>query len=526
MGGGQNTYKINLLFKDIKEYNKYLLSLIGIFVLLLTGIISYSYTNTSYAKWSSSVESKNTIKVYVKSNLDESGANAPKLTSNMIPVYYDSTNDSWKKADAKNSKEQYKWYDYNDKMWANAVTVTSTNRDTYLSAKVGTEISMSDINTMWVWMPRYTYTYFNTNTPEEIQIKFESGINSSGTIKCTDAINQTDSEGNYISEICIDSTNGSLKAGTSTYTHPAFWWDKNDNNVRESGEELTGVWLGKFVNSATKIPTSSTSTAESEIIIKPNVQSARNKSISYQFRDIRQMEMSNNIYGFFQSSSTAFDWNGSLTDDINNLDIHMMKNMEWGAAAYLSHSKYGRCTNGICEEITINNCSSDITGIGADTVNANKTTTTCSISKNKYNGESGMKASTTGNIYGVYDMSGASNKYVMGNMLNSSGEFYSSSAGFNIAPQSKYYDSYTYDNLGDTTYTRGKLGDATKEMAPTGKTGNWYSDYAQFLSSYRPWFIRGGNFSMESNSGIFSFNYSTGTSGSAFTSRSVLNVLD
>ena len=65
-GGGQNTYKINPLFKDVKEYNKYLLSLIGIFVLLLSGIISYNYTNTSYAKWSSSVESKNILKLHVK----------------------------------------------------------------------------------------------------------------------------------------------------------------------------------------------------------------------------------------------------------------------------------------------------------------------------------------------------------------------------------------------------------------------------------------------------------------------------
>ena len=66
MGGGQNTRKISPLFKDVKEYNKYLLSLIGIFVLLLSGIISYNYTNTSYAKWSSSVESKNILKLSVK----------------------------------------------------------------------------------------------------------------------------------------------------------------------------------------------------------------------------------------------------------------------------------------------------------------------------------------------------------------------------------------------------------------------------------------------------------------------------
>ena len=63
-----------------------------------------------------------------------------------------------------------------------AVTVTNTNRDTYLNAELGTEIKMSDINTMWVWIPRYTYTYLNTNTPQSINIKFEEGTNSSGTI--------------------------------------------------------------------------------------------------------------------------------------------------------------------------------------------------------------------------------------------------------------------------------------------------------------------------------------------------------
>ena len=35
-------------------------------MLLLSGIISYNYTNTSYAKWSSSVESKNILKLHVK----------------------------------------------------------------------------------------------------------------------------------------------------------------------------------------------------------------------------------------------------------------------------------------------------------------------------------------------------------------------------------------------------------------------------------------------------------------------------
>ena len=84
-GGGQNTYKLNPLFKDIKEYNKYLLSLICIFILVLTGIISYNYTNTSYAKWNSSVESNNILKLSVKvPNTDNSGANASEFAKTNV----------------------------------------------------------------------------------------------------------------------------------------------------------------------------------------------------------------------------------------------------------------------------------------------------------------------------------------------------------------------------------------------------------------------------------------------------------
>ena len=443
-------------------------------------------------------------------NLDTSGANKPELTSNMIPVYYDNKNDVWRKADSENSNEKYKWYDYNEKMWANAVTVTSTNRDTYLNAKAGTEISMNDINTMWVWIPRYKYTYFNSNTPQEIQIEFESDFGSTGTIKCTDNVSGSGST----SETCTDSENGSLKVGQSTYTHPAFTFGK---------QYLLGIWVGKFENSATVIPTE-TSTDESTIIIKPNVESLRYKSISYMFRDARQMEASENAYGFKQNGNTTFNWNGTLTGDTNNIDKHMMKNMEWGAVAYLYHSKYGRCNNGSCEEITINNCSNFITGIGADTVSADRSATTCTTDKNKYNGTSGVKASTTGNVYGVYDMSGGTMKFIMGNMVNSSGAFYSSSADFNVTPQSKYYDSYSYDASSPATYARGRLGDATVEMAPTGYTNNWYSDYAFFPSHLNPWFTRGGDSTGEIYAGIFSFNSINGGAFGGVTSRTVLTV--
>ena len=447
------------------------------------------------------------VNVNNETTLDKSGANPPELLSNMIPVYYDEENDVWKKADSNNLDKNNQWYDYDDKMWANAVTVTSTNRTSYLNASVGTEISMDDINTMWVWIPRYTYTYLNTNTPQEINIKFESGTNSSGTITCTDAVLGSGTT----SQTCTDTTNGSLTAGTSTYTHPAFTF---------GDEELTGIWVGKFENSATTIPTSA-STVDSTIIIKPNVTSLRYKAVSYLFKDVRQMEAANNAYGFEQSSSTTFNWNGNLTGDTNNIDTHMMKNMEWGAVTYLSHSKYG-----INKEITFNNCNLYITGIGADSVSDGTSSATCTTNKNKYNGEYGLRASTTGNIYGIYDMAGGAWEYTMSNMVDSSNQFYASSAAnwsTTIYPLTKYYDSYTYDTS-TTTYTRGKLGDATIEMAPTGTNGNWYSDYAVFTASTSSWFRRGGRDDDETGSGIFYFKNVVGNATGVSTARAVMSI--
>ena len=74
--------------------------------------------------------------------------NMPKLDTNMIPVYYDETTETWKKADGSN--ENNNWYDYNNKKWANSVTVSEESRSKYLSANPGIEIPMEDILTMQV----------------------------------------------------------------------------------------------------------------------------------------------------------------------------------------------------------------------------------------------------------------------------------------------------------------------------------------------------------------------------------------
>ena len=405
-----------------------------------------------------------------KEDIDLSGANAPKLYNNMIPIKYDGTN--WVYAN-----ESESWYNYDKQEWANAVVLNGG-----VSKKVGDMISEDEIALWYVWIPRYTYTIFNGNNEsveeQVIDVKFENGTNSTGTVKCVDAINQTDSEGNQISEICTDSTNGSIINGTSTYTHPAFTF---------GSEELTGFWVGKFEistidDACNSSPSSANCNKVLPITIKPGVSSFRNTTIPNFFSSIKNIESQYNLNG----------------------DSHMIKNMEWGAVAYLKQSKYGL---GLTDIAINNNGTTYYTGGGAS---------------NAY--KDNVAQSTTGNIYGVYDMSGNALERVMGNMVNSDGEFYNSDSGFTSAPEEKYYDKYTYGTSA-ATHSRCKLGDATKETLTTfgSAGGGWYSDDASFVVSTYPWVFRGNYYSTGSNAGVFYFSNSTGHISSTVSSRAILS---
>ena len=65
-------------------------------------------------------------------------------------------------------------------------------------------------------------------------------------------------------------------------------------------------------------------------------------------------------------------------------------------------------------------------------MSASSSSTTCTTAANQYNGTYGKLASTTGNITGVYDMSGDSWEYVMGNIskVTTGHTFYPASSGF------------------------------------------------------------------------------------------------
>ena len=421
-------------------------------------------------------------------NLDNSGANEPVLDDGMIPVYYDESSSSWRKADIKNHDEKYKWYDYDNKMWANSVTVSETNRSKYQSASVGTEIPMDDIFTMQVWIPRYKYKVWNynadgtkTSNPQEIKITFEEGTSKTGEIACQDAISGT---GGDPSETCkLKSTNATCTDDTcnnKTYTHPAFTF----GNV-----EIKGFWIGKFELTGTI----------SNITTEPNLSSIRNQSVSTFETNIMNMKNNNNQYGF----ST-------------NTDTHMIKNSEWGAVAYLSHSKYGTCSGGTCKEIGINNNSNLITGCGAAAGSAESTT--C----NAYNTATGMLASTTGNIYGVYDMSGGAWEYTMANIVSDDGTtMIPDSSGYTTStyPNSKYYDKYSF-SIKNTSRIRSKLGDGIKEVYNSSK--GWYGDNSYLASSSGSWFDRSGCYSSGAYVGAFYSDSNFGNADSNYSSRLVI----
>ena len=499
-------------------------------------------------------------------SLDNSGANFPELTDNMIPVYYSKTSDTegvWKKADSTNGLDQttlqptttenyqYQWFDYDSGMWANAVTVKENGthtRDYYLNAELGTEIPMDDITTMWVWIPRYKYVIFNGNNetaPEQmINVEFEHGIDTTGTVMCHDDI-LTDDDSDH-SEICTDSTNGRIINNKSTYTHPAFCFGTKNENGTCNGEELTGFWMAKFEMSTDDETCNTTPSDENcnktglNILVKPDQYSLKYENISTMFANIRRMEAYNNIHGFNNSenATTWLDANGNLTgaiaNDDNTIDTHMIKNMEWGAVAYLSQSKYGKQGNnnyqGAYKEVYVNNNSDYKTGYSGGSPNSNAGNilnsntylyNNLSTTNNNENGQGyfGAGASTTGTVYGVYDMSGGTGEYSLGVHMSTQ----------NVPLlNGNYYDLYSYNISSGSTdsFQRAKLGDSTKEILKkyNDTKGSWYNDFSFEIFSENFIFRRGGKVDNSYARGIFAFDNYSGNSSWGISSRPVLTV--
>lgn len=138
----------------------------------------------------------------------------------------------------------------------------------------------------------------------------------------------------------------------------------------------------------------------------------------------------------------------------------------------------------------------------------------------------GTGASTTGNIYGIYDMVGGVHEYVMGNYNGYSGFNATTNSGFKgptgdasaatdgiSFPSKKYYDLYT--TLNANTASGGIC--YAHSMAETSK---YYNDNNLMAASSSPWVSRGaiGSYYDVISSGVFFYdsNYGIGNGEQGF----------
>ena len=438
------------------------------------------------------------LRVFGTQQLDDSRfeqgndvVNAPEMDSNMIAVRHDGYN--WVKTDITNG-----WYNYDMGIWANAVTVKSDKLAAYQSAPVGTEINMDDVETMWVWIPRYSYTiaghgstyygkrgaYLNSSPtvalPGEIDVKFvDTDIKDNGSAKYLD----TEEPKNW-------------------YTPDAFTY---------GDEELSGIWVGKFETSSSN-PSASYgggNTTSLDPMIKPNVTSWRYINVSNIYNVGLKVSAAGNRYGFSTS-----------------MNSHAMKNNEWAVVSYLSQSRYGKLGNenftGANKEVYQNKSNVYITGCSYGSPSNPNTDYGCQYEyDNNIRTEDGtvgkgVGASTTGTIYGVYDMSGGAWEYVMANYNNMA-----ANSGFSepLTLDSKYYNLYTTGDPSTACNGEECKGHGLSE------TSGWYSDYHNMVNETYPWLVRGGGYYSGSGAGVFLFSYTilTGGAGTDYSFRLVMS---
>ena len=612
-------------FKDKEQDTKYELSVVELnqnktyykIIFYIDGNMYNPNTiqgNSFRARIDVSVNTKCPINTVTPVYTDNSGANAPVLAEGMIPVVYDEGLGYWIKADINAG-----WYNYTDKIWANAVMVKtdategvecSKSRSYYMNAPAYTPVKEEDILAYFVWIPRYKYKLFNATyargtSSQLIDVVFENGTSTTGTVTCT-----YDTNG---AETCTNKSNGNY------YTHPAFTLGDT---------ELKGIWVGKF----------ETTGSETTPTVKPGISSLRSITVSSMYSTGQ----------LFRSTDYL------TTNGVSTADSHMMKNIEWGAVAYLKQSIYGLGTTDIANnnsysyitgrstgdtivtsstsegtykynepkiekelvegtgtELTIATPASDstytwtnigtsdspiwksanqgvasssttltytftLTGQGvlsfdysASSESANfdylyytikqgdniidSTGTSTKIGGTSYGTadvsmtyvskihilevgtytleftyrkdssddsgtdsgyvknvkvidgaearitylieQGGGAASTTGNITGVYDMSGGAFEYVMGNYNKTAG-----SSGLTVSGiPAEHIDIYS-----GTSASASHLGDAL------GETAGWYNDKANFVNSSYHWFRRGGSYGDGGSAGVFYFEFDAG----------------
>ncbi len=322
---------------------------------------------------------------------------------------------------------------------------------------------------MWVWIPRYAYSITSGYHKSGADINSTAPEEGAGTI-------EVEFMKGISSESSTGRTNFQNVSGEGKWNiHPAFNY----------GQTVSGIWVAKF-EASSKEGNSNSDSGDNVITktlqVKPGVSSWRYITIG-------------NMY------TVCKNYNSTLNS-------HMMKNDEWGAVAYLSKSKYGK--NG---KVDINDNSSYYTGGGNGNAYVNN-----------------IKQSTTGTIYGVYDMSGGAGECVASYINNENSNLTDNGQSLvNGDKKTKNVYIMTGEDKDTNNYNANssKYGDAVYETSSNGNSnnGSWYNNASYFIYTVWPFFDRGGYYKSNFKAGMFCFGGHWGTSVEYESFRPVLSVI-
>ena len=295
----------------------------------------------------------------------------------------------------------------------------------------------SDGNAYFVWIPRYAYriTYFDT--PENAEAYRNNRKSKEGIVGYSRIEGLVDASSETLKLVeGTEPINVTGKVKTENYAdyipHPAFEFDG----------AKAGIWIGKYECSGSK----------TEIKVLPNISSLDNINIDEMFTACQGVKTT---YG--------------LTSD-----SHMTKNIEWGAVAYLAESKYGRNGTKVSPNVIIGMIPPPRECAGG-------------------NYRNNFLQSTTGNVYGVYDMGGTNYDLVAGYI--DTVKALQGQVGWNVFyADKKYKDAYSV--TGDSVLTnydnfKRMKGDAVFETSTLETNpGSWYQEQSDVPYGEGPFFAR------------------------------------
>ena len=182
----------------------------------------------------------------------------------------------------------------------------------------------------------------------------------------------------------------------------------------------------------------------------------------------------------------------------------MMKNVEWGSIAYLTQSEYG-----IDSEVQKNN-DQTYTGGGKDDAYIEN-----------------VDETTTGNVYGIYDMVGGLSERVSAYVDNGNKNLIEYGKDL-VEAQDKYKDVYEMgqNDSYDTNYnnTASRVGDAIYETSDL-KTSAWYGNNVSMPNGGTPFIVRGGYYNNTySYAGLFQIAQTDGYHDGTYGFRPVIVV--